>query len=293
MQLLAASLSPPPAGRGVFQTPRAVSLALVLSLAAPSVASAQSMLMEVMIRHGLQLPGGSYERAFDEGMRPSTPVNPGSFATPLAMMTSTTGGDRINAAFAFGILAGHSGRAAAPQELAAAGQALAEMIASADRRTRIAGARVAGRIYAVPFEAPARDVTTPGLAEALFALFNSASEIEQLAAMDALGLMRQVSAVASLTERYQFYRQANKRALAGGALEALARIGDPSSHAIVTAVMTEKWSAGRDATALAVSFARERLLKDGSIAAIRQALDDRALRGQALGYLAELGFAAP
>ena len=147
----------------------------------------------------------------------------------------------------------------------------------------------------MPFRSRRRSsaVTTPGLADALFALFNRSNEIEQLAAMDALGLMRQVSAVASLTERYQFYRQANKRALAGGALEALARIGDPSSHAIVQAVMTDKWGEGRDATALAVAFARERLLKDGSIAIIRQAADDRSRRAQALGYLAELGFAAP
>ena len=272
---------------------RPASLALAVGVSIVSIASGQSMLMDVMTRHGVQLPGGSYQRAFDEGMRPSTPVNPGSFATPLAMMTSTTGGDRIDAAFAFGILAGHSGRAAAPQELAAAGQALAQMIASEDRRTRIAGARVTGRIFAVPFEARSGAVTTPGLAEALFALFNRPSEIEQLAAMDALGLTRQVSAVASLTERYQFYRQANQRALAGGALEALARIGDPSSHAIVKAVITENWGDGRDATALAVAFARERLLKDGSIATIRQATDDRGRRAQALGYLAELGFAAP
>ena len=206
-----------------------MSLALAVGVTGVSIASSQSMLMDVMTRHGVELPGGSYERAFDEGMRPSTPVNPGSFATPLALMTSATGGDRIDAAYAFGILAGHSGRAASPQELAAAGQALAQMIAAEDRRTRIAGARVTGRIFAVPFEARSSAVTTPGLADALFALFNRPSEIEQLAAMDALGLLREVSAVASLTERYQFYREGDKRALAGGALEALARIGDPSS----------------------------------------------------------------
>ena len=272
---------------------RAASLALAVGVTGVSIASAQSMLMEVMIRHGLHLPGGSYERAFDEGMRPSTPVNPGSFATPLAVMTSTTGGGRIDAAFAFGILAGRSGLAASPQELAAAGQALAQMIASEDRRTRVAGARVAGRVYAVPFEARPGALTTTGLADALFGLLNSSNDVELLAAMDALGLMRQVSAVASLTERYQFYRQANKRALAGGALEALARIGDSSSQAIAQAVTADKWGEGRDSTALAVAFARERLLKDGSIALIRAAADDRSRRAQALGYLAELGFAAP
>jgi hypothetical protein len=241
----------------------------------------------------VQLPGGSYERAFDEGMTPATTVHAGSFATPLAMMTSSSGGDRIDAAFAFGILAGSSGRAASPPELAAAGQVLAQMIAAADRRTRIAGARVAGRVYTIPFGAGSGAITTPGLVEALFGLFNSSNEIEQLAAMDALGRMRQVSAVASLTERYQFYRDTNKRALAGGALEALARIGDPSSTAIVRVVIADKWSQGRDATALAVAFARERLLKDGSVAIIRQAADDRSRRAQALGYLAELGVAAP
>ena len=272
---------------------RAAGLALVICVGTVSIAAAQSMLTDVMIRHGVQVPGGNYERAFDERMQPSTAVNPGSFATPLAMMTSSSGGDRINAAFAFGILAGHSGRAASPQELAAAGQALARMIATEDRRTRIAGARVAGRIYAVPFEAPSGRGAAPALVDALFGLFNSTNEIEQLAAMDALGLMRQVSAVASLTERYQFYRSTNNRALAGGALEALARIGDRSTHAIAQALTLDKWGEGRDSTALAVAFARERLLKDGSIALIRQAVDDRSRRAQALGYLAELGFAAP
>ncbi len=271
----------------------AASLVLAVGVTSVSMASAQSMLMEVMIRHGVHLPGGSFERAFDEGMRPSTPVNPGSFATPLAVLTSATGGARIDAAFAFAILAGRSGLAASPQELAAAGQVLARMIASEDRRSRIAGARVAGRVYAVPFDATPGVVTTTGLAEALFGLFNSSHDVELLAAMDALGLTRQASAVASLTERYQFYRQANKRALAGGALEALARIGDPSSQAIAQALTADKWGEGRDSTALAVAFARERLLKDGSIARIREAADDRSRRAQALGYLAELGFAVP
>ena len=55
----------------------------------------------------------------------------------------------------------------------------------------------------------------------------------------------------------------------------------------------DKWADGRDATALAVAFARERLLHDGSIALIKQALDDKSLRGQARGYLAELGAPVP
>jgi hypothetical protein len=111
--------------------------------------------------------------------------------------------------------------------------------------------------------------------------------------MDALGLMRTAMAVSSLTDRYFFYRQAGKRALAGGALEALVRIGDGSTVEIVKVLVTDKWSEGRDPTALAVAFARERMLRDGSIAVIRQAVDDRSRRVQALGYLAELGVSAP
>lgn len=272
---------------------RAASFAIAIAVTSVPAAMGQTMLLEVMARHGVQLPLGSFERAFDEGMAPATPVTPGSFATPLAMMTSATGSDRIAAAFAFGILAGRSGRAASPQELHAAGAALVQMIGSEDRRSRIAGARVAGRVFAVPFDARVATPLPAGLIDALFAQLNRDQEIDQLAAMDALGLMRHLQAVSALTERYYFYRDGNKRALAGGALEALARIGDRSTLEIVKLVAADKWGEGRDATALAVAFARERMLKDGSVAIIRQALDDRSRRLQALGYLAELGVSMP
>jgi hypothetical protein len=282
-------------------TIRAASLALAFAVTSVPAASAQSMLAEVMARHGVVAPGGNFERAFDEGMTPSAAVTPGSLATPLALMTSTTGPDRNNAAYAFGILAGRGGQASSSQELAAAGQALVRMIGDADRRARIAGARVAGRVFALPFDAPALNSEArrglgeggrSGLIDALFAQLNRDSEIDQLVAMDALGLMRTASAVTALTDRYLFYRTAGKRDLAGGALEALARIGDASTIQIVKGLAADPWAGGRDATALAVAFARERMLADGSVAAIRAAADDRARRFQALGYLAELGVPA-
>src|SRR5687767_3069726 len=272
---------------------RTASLMLACAAIGVPAASGQTLLLDVMARHGVQLPGGSFERAFDEGMAPATPVTPGSFATPLAMLSSTTGNDRIAAAFAFGILAGRAGRATSSQELNAAGAALVEMLGAADRRSRIAGARVSGRIFTVPFDARVFTPLPAGLVDALFTLLNRDAEIEQLAAMDALGRIRQTSAITSLTERYYFYRDGRKRALAGGALEALARIGDASTISIVTQLTTDTFSDGRDATALAVAFARERMLRDGSVATIRQALDDSARRWQALGYLAELGVSTP
>jgi hypothetical protein len=272
---------------------RVASLLLAVAAIGVPAASGQALLVDVMARHGVQLPGGSFERAFDEGVTPATPVTPGSVATPLAMMSSTTGSDRIAAAFAFGILAGRAGRAASPEELNAAGASLIQMLGAADRRSRIAGARVAGRIFTVLFDARVFTPVPAGLVDALFALLNRDTEVEQLAAMDALGRMRQTSAVTSLTDRYYFYRDGRRRALAGGAIEALARIGDASTIAIVTQLTADQFSEGRDATALAVAFARERMLRDGSVAILRQALDDSARRWQALGYLAELGVSTP
>lgn len=271
---------------------RAAGVALALVVSCVPTARAQESLADLMARHGVALPGGSLERAFDEHAQPAGAVGAGSLATPLAGLVSATGSDRVDAAFAFGILAGRSGRAASPQELAAAGQALAQMLAASDRRSRVAGARVSGRIFAARFDAAA-PAAAPGLVEPLFAMLNQRHEVEQLAAMDALGLMRVSTAVASLTERYRFYRDAKKRSLAGGALEALARIGDASAVTLVKELTADPWASGRDATALAAAFARERLLKDGSAAIIRDAVSDRSRRAQAAGYLAELGIAVP
>lgn len=267
---------------------------LPLCLALAASARAQPILLDVIARHGIELPGQSLEAGFDAAVEPTVPVQAGSLATPLAMLSVASGADRVAAAYAFGILAGRSGRAASDPELAAASQALVQMLAADDRRSRIAAARVAGRVLAASF-AP-RGVRPPvpaSLIDGLFALLNRPSESEQLAAMDALGLIRETNAVTALNERYAFYRGDGKRALAGGALEALARIGDPSTVDLIKGVAVEAWAGGRDATALAVAFARERLLQDGSLVIIQQAVDDRSRRVQARGYLRELGAPVP
>lgn len=271
---------------------RAASFALAI-WATGVAADAQSPLIELLQRHGVQVKDG-FEVAFDTHAAPTVPVTPGSFATPLALLTSAGGSEQIDAAYAFGILGGRSGRAAAPQELAAAGQALVAMIGSEDRKSRIAGARVAGRLFAAPFDPSGpRPAVPPGMADGLFALVNHDDETEQLAGMDGLGLLRETTAVTSLTERYHYYRDGSMRSLAGGALEALARIGDPSTVAIVKQLVGDRWAAGKDATALAVVYARERMLADGSIALIRTALEDKSRRNQARGYLIELGAPVP
>ena len=78
-------------------------------------ARAQSTLVDLLQRHGVQVRDGDFDAAFDAYASPTVPVSPGSFATPLAVLTTAGGAERIAAAYAFGILAGRSGRAAAPR----------------------------------------------------------------------------------------------------------------------------------------------------------------------------------
>jgi len=272
---------------------RAAGLALVLSVCVAAAASAQVSLVDLLGRHGIEVKSGRIDRVFDSHAAPLLPVAPGAFATPLALLVASTGADRIDAAYTFAILAGPSGRAASPEEVSAVGHVLILMVNSEDKKTRVAGARVAGRLFAAPFDGSAKPEVPNGLVDAIYRMLNQGSEVELLAGMDALGLLREPSAVISLTDRYYYHREEGNRALAGGALEALARIADPSTVAVVQLLSSDKWAEGKDSTALAVAFARERLLKDGSIAVIRAALDDKSRRDQARGYLAELGAPVP
>jgi hypothetical protein len=275
-------------------TNRIAGLALAMMVTGVSAASAQPAMPDVLARYGVQARAGAIEAAFDALAAPTIAVTPGAFAAPLAVLAAAGGSAQIDAAYTFGILAGRSGRAASPQELMAAGQALTAMMGSPDRKSRVAGARVAGRIFAAPYDrSGARPILPAGMTDALFAMLNQDGEVDQLVAMDALGLLREDGAVSSLTERYHFYRDAGERALAGGALEALARIGDPSTIELVKQLAGDRWADGTDATALAVAFARERMLRDGSIAIIRQAVADKSRRNQARGYLDELGAPVP
>lgn len=267
-----------------------VAVAWVCVASASRSASAQDMLVDVLTRHGVLPSERGPEGSFDEGSLPTIPIQAGAFAAPLAVLLSDDGGDQIKAAYTFGILSGRYGRSVPAAELTAAGESLVQMLGSTHRKSRIAGARVAGRVFAMPLMVGTPIAPRPaGLVDALFAMLNSDDEREQLAAMDALGLLREARAVPSLTERYHFYRANKKRSLAGGALEALARIGDASSTDLVRVLVTDKWSTGNDITALAVAFARERMLRDGSSATLQQALSDKNRRMQARWYLAELG----
>jgi hypothetical protein len=279
---------------------RTASLAFAVSAVGVSSAVGQTSLVDLLRQHDVVVDNRGIEGAFDDGAEPSPVTNrtgkltgglaPGALAAPLAILRSGSLRERREAAYAFGILAGRwSGFPTyiPASELAAGISGLLELIASPDRRARVAGSRVIGRVLAVHFDLVPEPYPN-GVLDALFGLLNQSNDIEQLAAMDALGLIRASTAVNSLTERYWFYRKAEKRGLAGGALEALTRIGDPSTKAIVEQLVTDRWAEGNDPTALAALFARARFLNDGSMLAIRQTLDRKSRRIQAAQYLGEL-----
>jgi hypothetical protein len=273
---------------------RAASFALAVGAIGVSSAVAQTSLADLMKQHGVVLDSRGTEGAFDDNAR--TGLAPGALALPLAILRSGSLRERTDAAYAFGIVAGNSTGfppVAADREVAVGVSAMLELIASPDGRARVAAARVLGRVLHVHRDLkPGR--YPDGVLAALFGLLNQDSEIEQLAAMDALGLMRVSSAVTSLTERYWYYRNAKKRALAGGALEALVRIGDPSTIAIVKQLVNDRWGEGKDATALVVAYARVRFLDDRAAGdVIGRAWDEQSRRHQAMRYSQELMRAVP
>ena len=246
----------------------------------------------ILIGAGVEVPRGGPEAAFDAWLTGPAPIPPGAITQLIVGMGPVGSVPRVRNAYAFGVLAGRSARTVAPGELAGAGIALITMVVSDDRSTRIAGSRVAGRTFAAPIDGGPPPVRPTGLVEAVVTLLNATDEREQAAAMEALGLLRETAALPSLTEFYTRHRAKNRQ-MAGTALEALVRIGEPQSAALVKELATDGWGDRKDATGLIAAYARERYLKDGSVKVLQDAAADRTLGPRARAYLAELGLPTP
>jgi HEAT repeat protein len=106
-----------------------------------------------------------------------------------------------------------------------AAEALAAGLDAADPTTRIATARVLGRLR----------VTSAGAK--LIAALNDKNTLEQKYATEALGLIKDQRAVASLLERFDFYKTGD---LAVETLLALARIGHASARETLRAHLNDK-----------------------------------------------------
>ena len=247
----------------------------------------------ILLGAGVAVPRGGPEAAFDAWLTGPAPIPPGAISELIIGMGPVGSVPRVRNAYAFGVLAGRSARGVAPGELAGAGVALIQMVVSDDRSTRIAGSRVAGRVFAAPIDGGPMPVRPTGLLEAVLLLLNATDEREQAASMEALGMLRETAAVASLTDLYTRNRAKNDRQMAGTALEALVRIGDPQTASLVKELATDTWGDRKDATGLIVAYARERYLKDGAAKRLQEAAADKKLGPQARAYLAELGLPTP
>jgi HEAT repeat protein len=185
-----------------------------------------------------------------------------------------------------------------------AGEALAAGLDSADPTTRIATARVLGRLR----------VTSAGAK--LIAGLNDRNTLEQKYATEALGLIKEQRAVASLLERVGFYKTGD---LAAETLLALARIGHASARDTLRAHVNDNDEGMRAAAIEGLGRLRDadsrdaivaRLQKDSSasvrlaatfaigcfgdtdVPTIARGLASTDTYGQAVDYLLELGPAA-
>lgn len=261
--------------------------------------------------------------AFDDDVVALTRLPADVAGDMVAAMGDASPVVRREAAFAFAVAAGTGAPATSADTMAAAARALTAMLTDADADVRVAAGRVAGRLFKRPLAgagAPRVHALPAETGDALIAQLNAASELERLVAMEALGLTGEARAVTALAERFVHHRRAGPPLEMAAALDALARLGHPSSLPFFVEAWSDRWEtvrmlayeglartdaraeaapllarrpAERDArTALAQAFAHERLLADGSLARLVDALRSRTARDQARGYLVELGPAA-
>lgn len=266
------------------------SIACVLVLGSAVTLGAQAPDGNAVLRAaGVEVPRGGAEAAFDAGLVGPSPVPPGAFGTLIVGMGPIGPRARPRNAYAFGVLAGRSGRNVPLGELAGAGIALLQMIAAEERSTRVAGMRVAGHVFAAPLDGKPRPARPQGLEQAAVMMLNTANHEEQAAAMEASGLLGETAAVPTLSELFRAYRERKDAEMAARALEALVRIGEPQAEPLVRSLVGDPWGEKDDRAGLATAFGRERFLKDGSRARLEALSGHKTLGPVARAYLAELG----
>ena len=273
---------------------RPAAAAFVLSLLAASHLSAQAPDGNAMLRAaGVEVGRDGAEGAFDSGQIVSPPVPGAAFSSLIVGMGPIGPKTRVKNAYAFGVLAGRSGRNVPVGGAAGAGVTLLQMITADERSVRIAGTRVAGFVFAAPIDGKAAPQRPNGLVEAVLLALSMQNPDEQAAAMEATGLLGETAAVPTLTELYRAYRERNNRPMAGRALEALARIGHPQAAPLAQALATDGWGDKGDFAGYAAAYARERYLQDGSRTRLDAAKDSKTFGPQVRAYLAELGQPRP
>jgi hypothetical protein len=233
---------------------------------------------------------GAARRVFEAAGEPARPVPASAFEPVARAMTDETPQVALEAGYVFAFLASSRQALVPDSAMATAQGAIETMIGSPDDEVRLPGIRVAGGVFRAPASGPppAPSRLPEAFLDALMAAMNRPGPEEQAAAMDALGRARETRAREALEERFAFHREQGHTSLAVTALDALARLADPSTTEMVRTLATDRWARNGDPY-LAVLFARERLLKDGSTATLKQAAQNRLFATRARAYLAELG----
>jgi HEAT repeat protein len=253
----------------------------------------------------------SAESAFSTG-----PLALGPLPVPGEVLTALRAASRddnprvgLEALYAFGALGIEPGGATRRELLRVAGPDLAAMLGVPNPQMRYAALRVIGRLFEWRVnDAPIEQT----VGDAVISALNDKDRVFRMAAMQALGAMRYNRGVQALTDLFTYF---GKGDLAEASLDAIARIGHPSSAALLTSQLSSKSlalkmiaieglarvgdpgnaaaidaalkSERNDALQLAGSFASAALAK-GSIAPIVEAIQKPRIHEQARAYLAEL-----
>lgn len=238
----------------------------------------------------------------------------GSAAVPPGVLTALLAASRddnprigLEALYAFGTLAPAATGETRVAILRASAPELASMVGAPGPAFRYAALRVIGRTFAGRAGDPATDAT---LGDAVILALNDRDEAVRRAAMDALGAMRYARALDALTQLFQYFGRGED---AEAALDAIARIGHPSSAPLLAEQLQSKSASARamaieglaragdrsrdlvgassvdrdDRVRLAGAFAATRLV-NAPIDPIVSALGQPKLSQPAFAYLVEL-----
>jgi HEAT repeat protein len=170
---------------------------------------------------------------------------------------------RLEAMYAFGVLAVEPGGDRRQELLRTVGPDLAAMIGAIDPAHRYAALQVIGRV----FERRVHDAPIDqGVGDAVISALNEKEPAMQAAAMQALGAMRYERAVRGLTDLFQYYIRG---AMAESALDAVAHIAHPSSVPFLVTVL----ASSKEATLKGIAV--EGLARAGdraSLSSVQQAI---------------------
>jgi HEAT repeat protein len=251
------------------------------------------------------------ESAFSSGPLAlgATPVPPEVLAALRTAARDDNPRVGLEALYAFGALAAAPVGAARQELQRSSGPELAALIGTPDEALRLAAVRVIGRVFEKRRQDQSVDTS---VGDAIITALNENNRLIKRAAMDALGAMRYGRAVDALTQLFNFYGRGE---FAEAALDALARIGHPTSIPLFVAQLSSKvpavrgiaieglaraGDAGRmadietalkgernDSVLLAGDFAAA-LLSNGTIERITDALLRPKLRDVSKQYLIEI-----